>query len=237
MPGKKKMYCATCGGVRFFRGDMLGKKVGSHAALLEAVRADDAVRLRALLRLKAPEASSNATRGEGVIDGDGDGAGLVVDLTHRFLDLSAVRGPSGSTALHLCIDARASRCLNVLLGMRRKCPGMFDWRDVNGMTALHACAIQGGWNVRRLLRTGMPLSTEKHTLVGAADNVGKLPIHYAALRGDEGTINALLEVGGNAQYQLLKQDKSGKRAVDLSANLYIQELLQRAEGKLELSEQ
>ena len=43
VPGKKKMYCATCGGVRFFRGDMLGKKVGSHAALLEAVRADDAV--------------------------------------------------------------------------------------------------------------------------------------------------------------------------------------------------
>ncbi len=237
-PGKKKMYCATCGGVRFFRGDILGGKVGSHAALLEAVRADDAVRLRALLRLKVPAVAGihapTAIDDEGVCGGDDDNAGLK-DAMHRFLDLSAVRGPLGSTALHLCVDARASRCLDVLLGMRRKYPGMFDWRDANGMTVLHACAIHGGWNVRRLLRTGMPLSAEEHPLVGAADKSGKLPVHYAALKGDEDTIRALLEVGGNVQYQLLKQDSSGQRAVDLSADRQTMTQLQQAEGELELS--
>ena len=193
---QKKQYCMTCGGVRFSRDDLLQQRVSTSDAVQEAIRQDDVVRLRACVLLKGSKGKVKK-----------DGFALQINSNLFFLDLESVKGPLGSSPVHMCVEYRATECLDFMFRLQSsRYSNMFTWVDDNGATPLHIAA-RVGWSVRRMVRQGAAPT------VTTADHFGMLPIHYAALRAGLNDLKELLNVGSK-HYQLNKRDKDLKTAFD-----------------------
>ena len=195
---RKKQYCMTCGGVRFSRDDLLQTRLSTADAIIEAIRHDDVVRLRACVLLRGSKKRNPANHDSLKIDKNGG----------FFLDLESVKGPMGSTATHMCCEYRATECLNFMFRLQSNHhPDMFSWVDMNGATPL-IVAARVGWSVRKMVRQGAAQT------VMVADEFGRLPLHYAALRGDVVDLEEILRAGSK-HYQLNKKDHQFQLALDL----------------------
>jgi hypothetical protein len=183
---QKKQYCMTCGGVRFSRDDFLQQRLSTADAVFEAIRQDDVIRLRACILLKG----SKAIKEENEDTKD-------TKVSPFFLDLQSIKGPLGSTAVHMCCEYRATQCLNFMFRLQSsRYIDMFTWTDANGATPLHVAARMG-WAVQKMVRQGAAPT------VRISDNFGLLPIHYAALRASVEDLRELLNAG-STHYQLHK---------------------------------
>ena len=108
----------------------------------------------------------------------------------------------------MCCQYRATDCLDFMFRLQETHhSNMFACVDMNGATPL-IIAARIGWSVKKLVRNGSP------EILRIPDGFGRLPIHYAAIRGDINDLKELLHAGSK-HYQLNKVDSQYKRAIDL----------------------
>jgi hypothetical protein len=214
---RKKQYCMTCGGVRFSRVDMLHGRLSTADAIIEAIRHDDVLRLRACTLLRVSKQSGSKQSGSKQSGSKQSGSKQSGSHTNSlktaktgefFFDITSVKGPIGSTAVHMCCQYRATDCLDFMFRLQETHhSNMFACVDMNGATPL-TIAARIGWSVKKLVRNGSP------EILRIPDGFGRLPIHYAAIRGDINDLKELLHAGSK-HYQLNKVDSQYKRAIDL----------------------
>ena len=132
-----------------------------------------------------------------------------IDTGGFFINLQSIRGPLGTTPIHMCCEHGAQECLNFLLRLQSsQYHDMMKWTDANGATPLHVAA-RVGFGVATLCRgSGSAAPT-----VTTADMFGMLPIHYAALRCDFSDLKELLQAGSQHD-QLFTKDHTFKSGLD-----------------------
>ncbi|KAJ8458194.1 hypothetical protein OPV22_031120 [Ensete ventricosum] len=150
---------------------------------------------------------------------------VAVALMAKSPRVSAVTNVNGVSPLYMAVESgSASMVQRLLAAEEASCDGP------NGQTALHLAALRSyrAEIIRMLLQ-------QRSSLAGKADTAGRVPVHFAAARGDLEMVRHLLENDASTAYL---QDNGGATAIHVAASFgyvnVIKQLIEKCPGCVEV---
>ncbi|RWW85924.1 hypothetical protein BHE74_00005356 [Ensete ventricosum] len=172
---------------------------------------------------------------------------VAVALMAKSPRVSAVTNVNGVSPLYMAVESgSASMVQRLLAAEEASCDGP------NGQTALHLAALRSyrkpidhtNPGVSRNFPTPADLSgaeiirmllQQRSSLAGKADTAGRVPVHFAAARGDLEMVRHLLENDASTAYL---QDNGGATAIHVAASFgyvnVIKQLIEKCPGCVEV---